>query len=390
MDKVLKELVRISKIVGEDSSYIQGGGGNTSAKTDDGKNMYIKASGTALKDMSSKKGWRRVNIESVVSIIQDESISRLETYARETEVVNRLLFACDDDVADGSRPSIEAHLHSYLDTYVIHLHPSSVGAYVNAKNGKAKLEKLFSDLELPFIWVRYADPGFLLAKRIARLIKGYKKEHGRKARILFLEKHGLLITANSASSCLKLTQKVIARCNKGLVKPKSGCVGSVSKGLIKEASVCIGKACFDVCGEYGVVAYYNSDIISWFMKNKSAAKMLKGTLTPDELLYSNGPAVWVGQLDWRKLSVSIRAILDKGEKMPVSFLVKDVGLFVTGEKKIVKTIRDVVTSILFIRVNAIKFGGLAFLNKRQKDFINKWESEAFRKSMAAGANKKCD
>ena len=29
-----------------------GGGGNTSVKTEDGRYMYIKASGTALKDMA--------------------------------------------------------------------------------------------------------------------------------------------------------------------------------------------------------------------------------------------------------------------------------------------------------------------------------------------------
>ncbi|MHC4397920.1 MAG: class II aldolase/adducin family protein [Planctomycetota bacterium] len=111
MDEALSQLIRISKKVGRDSTLVQGGGGNTSVKTADGKYMYIKASGTALKDMSKTRGWRRMGLDSVLSIIKDKSLARLETHAREIEVVNRLLLACDDKVTGPARPSVEAHLH---------------------------------------------------------------------------------------------------------------------------------------------------------------------------------------------------------------------------------------------------------------------------------------
>lgn len=52
MDKVLADLIKISNTTGKDPALVLGGGGNTSVKTADGKYMYIKASGTALKDMS--------------------------------------------------------------------------------------------------------------------------------------------------------------------------------------------------------------------------------------------------------------------------------------------------------------------------------------------------
>ena len=79
MDKSLSELIRISKAVGEDRSLVQGGGGNTSVKTSDGKYMFIKASGTALKDMNSRRGWRRMRLDSILSITKDKSIAQLET-----------------------------------------------------------------------------------------------------------------------------------------------------------------------------------------------------------------------------------------------------------------------------------------------------------------------
>ena len=49
MNEELRELVKISNAVGSDSSLVLGGFGNTSVKTADGKFMYIKQSGTALK-----------------------------------------------------------------------------------------------------------------------------------------------------------------------------------------------------------------------------------------------------------------------------------------------------------------------------------------------------
>src|SRR4030042_3811480 len=113
MEKNLSELIKISRIVGKNSLLIQGGGGNTSVKADDGKYMYIKASGTTLKDMDKNRGWRRIRLEPVLAIIKDKSLAKLNVHKREPEVVNRLLLSRDDDVTD-ARPSVEAHLHAFL------------------------------------------------------------------------------------------------------------------------------------------------------------------------------------------------------------------------------------------------------------------------------------
>ena len=108
MDKILSQLIRISNTVGRDSSFVQGGGGNTSVKTRDGKYMYVKASGTALKDMNAKQGWRRLKLQPVLTIIGDDSLSRMKTSARQQSVTRRLLLACDGNVKGGTSPIVEA------------------------------------------------------------------------------------------------------------------------------------------------------------------------------------------------------------------------------------------------------------------------------------------
>ena len=199
MDKALADLIRISNVTGRDPALVLGGGGNTSVKTEDGRYMYIKASGTALKDMCRERGWRRLKIEPVLAIIKDKSLHKLDAIARENTVVSRLLDACDDGCAGGARPSVESHLHALLKQYVIHLHPLVVSAYVNARNGQAEVQKLFAREKFPPLWVPYANPGYMLARKIAALVEDYQQQHGRKPQILFLAKHGVFVTADSAN-----------------------------------------------------------------------------------------------------------------------------------------------------------------------------------------------
>jgi rhamnose utilization protein RhaD (predicted bifunctional aldolase and dehydrogenase) len=363
-------------------------------KTADGRYMYIKASGTALKDMNAKEGWRRMRLEPVLAILKDKSLPKMDASTREPEVVNRLLLACDDNVKTIARPSVEAHLHACLDRCVIHLHPSAAGAYVNAKNG---MEKLFKDESLPPLWVPYTDPGYMLAKRIAGLVDGYQKQFGEKPAILFLEKHGLFITAKTAAGALRLVRRVMNRCNSRLKQPKPGIAKSVKREIISDVKLCIEKAYFEATGAHTTIWYYYSDAIADFLRQKDAKKMLNGSLTPDELVYANGPAMWVELKKSKKsrsdimlegISKSIAGMLkrqiDTGRKISAAFLVKGVGLFVAGTEKIAPTVRDIVLYSIFIRTNAYCMGGILTLNKRQEDFINNWESEAFRKKLASG------
>lgn len=385
MDKALSELIRISHAVGRDSTLVQGGGGNTSVKTADGKYMYIKASGTALKDMSQKQGWRRMRLDAVLSIIEDKAIARLDVQSRETEVVNRLLLACDDEVTGQARPSVEAHLHSFLNKCVIHLHPSVVGAYVNAKHGRAELERLFKAEKRPPLWVPYTDPGFTLAKRIARLVDDYQKQFGKKPPILFLEKHGLLISAQSADAALQLVREVINRCDRKLRHPKTGYEPQATSDEINNIKLCIRKAFFDATGQYVTISYFCDDEIAAFLAQRDAKKMLSaGVLMPDELVYANGPAMWVEKCEPQRIASRLTSQIKKNEKHSVALLVKGVGLFVAGKKKIAQTVRDIVAYSAFIRCNAKHMGGICSLNKRQRDFINRWESEAFRKKLISG------
>jgi rhamnose utilization protein RhaD (predicted bifunctional aldolase and dehydrogenase) len=393
MDKALADLIKISNITGKNSTLIQGGGGNTSVKTADGRYMYIKASGTDLKDMDKHAGWCKLRLAPVLAIIKDKSIATLGVQARETKVVKRLLLACDDKASAGTRPSIEAHLHAMLGKCVIHLHPVAVLSFACAKNGKAELEKLFKKIEnrklkiknsIPPLWVPYAHPGFTLAKKIAKLNADYQNRFGRKPAVLFLQKHGLLISADSPNAALRLLRSVINRCAGKLKYPKTTKTKPPNQQIIAEMKLRIRSAFYEATGCSAVISHFYDDEIAAFWRQKNAQKLLSpSALTPDELLYANGPAMWVQDCVPKKIARRLTRQIRKGKNPPAAFLVKDAGLFVVGMEKIAAAVRDIVKSSFVIRTNASRLGGILTLNKPEQDFINRWEADAFRKKLAS-------
>ena len=385
MDKALADLIKISNTTGKDSTLVAGGGGNTSVKTDDGKFMYIKASGTALKDMSAKRGWRRMRLEPVLSIIQDKNLAKLDASVREPEVVDRLLLACDDNVTSGARPSVESHLHACLDKCVIHLHPLVLAAYVSAKNGRARLEKLFKGEKLPPLWVPYADPGFMLAKKIAGLVDRYQKKYGEKPAIMLLQKHGLFVTAGTADAALRLVRKVIKTCKSKLKELKVHKITQPKKEDIEKAEASIRYAMLEATGQVLPVSFIPTDsVISAFMRRKDAKKLLATpALNPDELVYANGSAMWLDNCDTGIISRKLKSQVAKGQKPAAAFVIKSLGLFIAANEKTAPVIAEITTGSLFVRMNAQKFGGINPLSKRQQDFINNWEAEAFRKQQVS-------
>jgi len=101
MDRALTDLIRLSKRVGSDPSLVGVGGGNTSVKTDDGRHMYIKASGVHIGEVAEGAGWRRLNLEVVRGILNDPWVAQLPEAKRQAAIVARLAVACEDELGEG-------------------------------------------------------------------------------------------------------------------------------------------------------------------------------------------------------------------------------------------------------------------------------------------------
>lgn len=384
-DEALSDLIQISKAVGKDASLVQGGGGNTSVKTADGEHMYIKASGTAIKDIHERRGWRKLRADAVRDILAAPELVAMEDDEREAEVVRRLQRCCADDIGVGARPSVESHLHALLGRCVVHLHPVAVGAYVCAKNGKTELLRLFRGDASPPLWVSYANPGYTLAAKVARLIDRYARRRGGTPAILFLQNHGLLVTAEDAQQVVRQVRRVVRVCESGLKRPRARSLRRPDADAIAAAQVAVRRAVWEATGRRVAVRHFLDRSIAQFLARGDAKRLLSAPpLTPDELAYAGNSVLWLDMPEPGGIARKLRAQVQKGGRPSAGFLVDGLGLFATGTDRTIPIVKEVATASLLVRGYAADLGGPRPLTRPQREFIMAWEGERYRRQIATG------
>ena len=188
MDGGLSKLTEVSINLGRRVAYVQGGGGNTSLKTTDSK-MFIKASGTFLADLKDAAGFLPVDWRMLRSQLND-CISEQDYSA---------LLAASVMVSNNSaRPSIETGFHAILDKCVLHSH----SIWANLLSCTVEGENLVYSLFPQAIWVPYVTPGLALTKKIS------KKTGVNKKQIIFLQNHGIIISAPDPESAWAMHESV--------------------------------------------------------------------------------------------------------------------------------------------------------------------------------------
>lgn len=179
----LDSLVEISNHIGNNSAYIQGGGGNTSFK--DNGILYVKASGTLLKNMTIKSGIAAIDLNGLNKYLEnpdnDENVfaTKVQKYC-----------------LNNQRPSIETGLHAIIPyNYVIHSH----SIYANVVTCAVEANEILNDLfKNEYIFIPYATPG-------VELIKEYLNVYNlnKECKVIFLQNHGIVSFSNDPLIALK-------------------------------------------------------------------------------------------------------------------------------------------------------------------------------------------
>ena len=139
-------LIEFSQRYGKDPELVNAGGGNTSAKVDG--IMYIKCSGTALRD-ASEASFAKMDLKKLFDIFE----RRYPEGDREREAaVLADMIACRCPGEEHKRPSVETLLHALFEQkFVLHLHPALVNVAPVLQRGEA--QALFGDA---IVWSRPA------------------------------------------------------------------------------------------------------------------------------------------------------------------------------------------------------------------------------------------
>ena len=346
----LDNFTRISTSVGARADYVQGGGGNTSAKLEGGL-MAIKASGYCLKDIRPDKAYAVLDYEALRSFYNNTDPATLADVEKAGSEQAKANTKAVEGLA-ALRPSVEAGFHSILDTYVAHSH----SVYANLAACSAELETIakdaLADADYSWGWVSYVDPGARLTFSIRGEVRRVEAETGRRPAAIFMQNHGLIAHSDDPDMCLRVHTDVNDRIAKAFGIEN----GSFPKVGVKD----IGDGLFEAdC------PFLTQQLASGDFSEKS---LLESPLYPDQLVFLTG-------------------VFSFGEGKPQE------GLALCNPKTGVVTfnmpaakaqvIAETLTAVLFI-CRAIEKKGytLSTMGEAAKAFIANWESEKYRKSLA--------
>ena len=364
------DLVKISRQLGQDSNLTQGNGGNTSTKTDDGKYMYVKTAGVRLKDMTAEKGWRKVDLDLVRAIFTDKTFAVLDELESQRRMPEFLEGCCVDRAKSSAAPSSEAPLHAVLPKYTAHLHPLALTPYICSRNGKETLEELFSNKQSPPLWIPYALGGYSVGMKIWWHAPRYQRRHGKPPWGLFLQNHGLVVTAENPRVLLERVHSVIEKCRQNLKWPKIK-QKPVSQERILETRENIERALGKLSGDQAIVGYLDDPLVNSLAAMGDAQELVEiPALLPVEIAYG-GPAVWLNDGEYETIRAELKRQPSRKRRIPCAFLVKDLGLFVVGERETIPDIGEVIKVSLLSRKWAARFGGANPLTKRYRDIIER-------------------
>ena len=346
----LDNFTRISTSIGARADYVQGGGGNTSAKLEGGL-MAIKASGYCLKDIRPDKAYAVLDYEALRGFYNNTDPATLADVEKAGSEQAKANTKAVEGLA-ALRPSVEAGFHSILDTYVAHSH----SVYANLAACSAELEAIakdaLADADYSWGWVSYVDPGARLTFSIRDEVRRVEAETGRRPAAIFMQNHGLIAHSDDPDMCLRVHTDVNDRIAKAFGIEN----GSFPKVGVKD----IGDGLFEAdC------FFLTQQLASGDFSEKS---LLESPLYPDQLVFLTG-------------------VFSFGEGKPQE------GLALCNPKTGVVTfnmpaakaqvIAETLTAVLFI-CRAIEKKGytLSTMGEAAKAFIANWESEKYRKSLA--------
>lgn len=337
MSKSIDELIEISHYAAKEIAYIQGGGGNTSVKVTDTQ-MAVKASGCKLSDMAELEGYVVVDYKKIrdhfyVADSQAEDFEASSSKALQESMIEveglRVL-----------RPSVEAGFHSLLKKHVIHTHSVYSNILCCSEEGQEIAKKLFTDSS--YLWLPYVNPGAVLTSVIAMAIQ----DHGSIPEIIFMENHGVIVTADGADEAIELHEMVNNTIRKELNL----------EGPFPEVSV---KALDD-----GRVASDSDYVKNFFSEADRSLEMVRElVLYPDQLVYLNN------------------SIYKKDDSISDLILVGNQLNYKISEKQ-ARVNEETLVAYLYV-IQSIEAKGLTLVSMthEQQAFILGWESEAYRKSM---------
>lgn len=387
---LLAEMVALSRRFGADPEYVRAGGGNSSVKADGV--LSIKPSGVSLATLT---------VESLIPLAIEPLLALLEDGPTPGSVpgsdeVLRVAESARRSPADGRRPSVELLFHALLpEPIVLHTHPTTINTLTCSVGGRVLAEQLLGDLAL---WIPYTDPGLPLARMIRDERRQYAQRTGRRAaHAILLQNHGLIVGGETAGEITELSRQITGRIAEHAARRPAfswGVVerteGTIAADLVTALRQTIGRL-LATGGRPTEVVFDDSPLAVGVAGSELGHRIAAGgPLTPDQIVYAGPWPLIVEEVptDGAAATAAIEAALAERAARdvdpPIIVLVAGLGLFAVGDtERGARTARDLYLDATRIASGAHRLGGTRPLAPGEREFIERWEAEAYRRQVAA-------
>lgn len=349
--KLLEEFSCLSKAAGSRADYVQGGGGNTSVKLANGL-MAIKASGFCLADIDPHHAYAVLDYADLRAFYHGTEMSDFEDPEKAGSDRAKAAVREIDGLAN-LRPSVEAGFHSLLKTFVLHSHSVYANLAACSNSCGEIAEAAFAGAYYTWTMVPYVDPGAKLTYVIRDALRQSEEKTGKTPSVILMQNHGIIVHDDDPDHCLAIH----ADANRRIAR-KFGLAGNAFPEIrIKKMA--------------GGIIAADTPYLRDRLRNceYTQSMFMEHPLYPDQMVFL------LDSFFLNKLG------LDDGQCV-ADTQTGEMLLFMDAKKA--QTITETLTAVLFIMENIETAGyTVSSMGEAAKHFIANWESEKYRKSLAA-------
>ena len=345
----MESFIMLSHIAGSRADYVQGGGGNTSVKLEDGT-MAIKASGFCLKDIAMDNAFALLDGNALRTFYREHNPEDFEDCEKSGAQCTKDNIKTIEGLPQ-LRPSVEAGFHSILKTYVLHTHSVYANLAACAVEGKEIAAKAFQNAPYSWGWVDYQDPGAKLAFAIREELERVEKETGRVPSVIIMQNHGIIVHDDDAVSALAIH----ADANVRLAAHFNLAENSFPRVTITELAGGVYRATTPYLKENLLGCSYSQD------------QLLYEPLYPDQMVFLVGTYFQDKE--------------DIDDAQAVSST-KTGELLLRMSPQKAQALTETLTAVFFIIEHVQKAGyKVSTMSDAARNFISNWESEKYRSSL---------
>ncbi len=356
----LKEIKEMSRFYGKDARFVLAGGGNTSFK--DENYLFVKPSGVRLADIE-EENFVKMDRKQVQDLFTFTAPSNKDE--REAIVKEKMANAVSKDST--GRPSVEAPLHELLKfKFVVHLHPALVNGMTCGITGAAKCAEFFPNA----LWCDYVDPGFTLAKYIYEEVTKYEAKNNKQPSVIFLKNHGVFVGGNTKKEIDDIYSNMMNK------------LEEYYKECGVETKLITGEFDTDKVVEVAprLRGLLSNESAKCAIISAPSFQVSTGPLTPDHIVYAKSYALISDAPD----ETAICAFKEQNGYNPLVVSIPSKTLLCAGATyKDAKTVLTLAEDAGLVQQLTEAFGGPVYLEDANREFIENWEVESYRKKVGA-------